>query len=120
MGSRRQFLALAGSAAVVGLAGCAEHEAEFLVTDVQSTAMERDIRYRLSIENSGPSREEGTLELTLTYDTDGESETWSKTDDLSLARGSSVQEEYWFEDVLTDGRELADFDLDTDINQNDD
>lgn len=124
MPDRRRFLLLVGTTASVGFAGCADHEAEFLVTDMQRVHRSgddrfeypEDILYRVSIENTGPEREEGRLELTLVHDPDGgERETWSKTDDISLSRGTSVQKEYIFEDVFEDGNDIEDYSLDAEI-----
>ena len=123
---RRRFLVLAGVTAGVGLAGCAEAEAEFLVTDVQRVHRSgddrfeypEDILYRVSIENTGPEREEGRLELTLVYDpVDGDRQTWSKTDDLSVSRGTSVRRAYVFEDVFEAGNDIADYSLQAEIVQ---
>jgi len=123
---RRRFLVLAGVTAGVGLAGCADAEAEFLVTNVQRVHRSgddrfeypEDVLYWVSIENTGPEREEGRLELTLVYDpSDGGRETWSKTDDISLARGSSVRREYVFEGVFEESNDIEDYRLEAEIVQ---
>jgi len=122
---RRRLLALAG-AAVAGLAGCAEQEAEFLVTDVQRIHQAggrgydypQDVLYRVSVENTGPQREDGRLELTLVYDPeDGDRQTWSKAENVSLSRGTATRREYVFEDVYEERNDIEDYRLDAEIVQ---
>ena len=123
---RRRLLALAGGAAVLGLAGCAEQKSEFLVTQTRLVHREgdrqydypQDILYEVSIENTGPQRQEGRVEMTLVYEPgDGESRSWSKTDPISLSRGTSVQEQYVFEDVFDLDRDTDDYRLEAEIVQ---
>jgi len=126
MPTRRQALAL-GCGAFVALAGCADEEtAEFVVTNVQPIHRAgddrfdypEDILYRVSIENTGPNRQEGRVEMTLTYDPeDGEGETWSKTDDISLGRGRAVRQEYVFENVYVEDRDIDDYTFEAEIVQ---
>lgn len=123
---RRRLLALAGGAAVLGLAGCAEQESEFLVTQTRLVHREgdrdydypQDVLYEVSIENTGPQRQEGRIEITLFYEPEsGERESWSKTDSISLSRGTSVQEQYVFENVFDLNRDIEDYRLDAEIVQ---
>lgn len=120
---RRHVLALAVGG---GLAACVEAEAEFLVTktlQIHRRGDDRfdypeDILYRVSIENTGPNREEGRVEMTLIYDPEnGERETWSKTDEISYGRGRAGREEYVFENVYEEGRDLDDYTLEAEIVQ---
>jgi len=124
--SRRRFLAAVGTSVALGLAGCSDAEAEFLVTDIQQVHGPRydefdypeDILYRLSIENTGPNRQRGTLEMELVYDPgNGDGQSWSKADDLTLPRGTSVQKEYVFEDVFVAGRDIEAYRLDAEIRE---
>lgn len=133
MSSRRRYLALVGAISVP-LAGCSsQQEAEFLVTDVQVVHQPghrtfdypEDILYRVSVENTGPNRQSGVLELTLRYDPDdgnestaGEEMTWSRTEDISLSRGTSVEREFVFEDVYQEGHEIDAYHLDATIRSN--
>jgi hypothetical protein len=123
---RRRLLALAGGALVAGVAGCAEQEAEFLVTDTRRIHQEggrtydypEDILYRVSIENTGPNREEGRLELTLEYDPgEGAGESWSKAEDISLSRGTATRREFVFESVFEPGNDIEDYRLQAEIVQ---
>lgn len=123
---RRQLLALAGGAVLAGLAGCAEQEAEFLVTDTRRIHQPggrtydypQDILYRVSIENTGPNRQEGRVELTLFYEPDdGEGESWNKTDDISLSRGTATRREYVFEGVFQRSNDIEDYRLDAELIQ---
>lgn len=118
MATRRRVLAAVGASLAVGLAGCLEEdeEGEFLVTDAHPVPDGRNLRYHVSIENSRPSREEGTLELTLVYDPEGgERERWEKSDNVSLGRGQSVQQTYVFENVYEDTNDLDDYELEGEI-----
>lgn len=121
---RRTVLAGLSTATLAGLAGCSDAEAEFIVTNTQRVHSSGhsqfdypdDILYRVTIENTGPSREHGTLEMTLTYDPgDGQTETWDKADDISLGRGSSVRHEYVFDDVYVVGRDIDDYGFEAEI-----
>lgn len=123
---RRRLLTLAGATATAVLAGCADAEGEFLVTNTQRVHRRgddrfeypEDILYRVSIENRGPNREEGRLDLTLVHDpADGGRETWSKTDEISLSRGASVQEVYIFENVFEEGNDIEDYSLEAELVQ---
>jgi hypothetical protein len=123
---RRRLLALVGGATVLGLSGCAEQESEFLVTQTRLVHREgdreydypQDILYEVSIENTGPQRQEGRVEMTLFYEPEsGESESWSKTDRISLSRGTSVQEKYVFEDVFRLDRDTDDYRFEAEIVQ---
>jgi hypothetical protein len=123
---RRRLLALVGGAVVAGLAGCAEQEAEFLVTDVRQihqpggrkSDYPEDILYRVSVENTGPQREEGRIELRLVYDpADGERETWSKAETISLSRGTATRREYIFEDVYETDNDIENYQLEAEIVQ---
>lgn len=123
---RRRLLALASASLGFGLAGCLDHEAEFLVTRVQRVHQPgdrrfdypEDVLYQVSIENTGPEREAGRLEMTLVYDPDdGEQETWSRTDDISLGRGSSVLQEYVFENVVDSADDIEDYRLEAELVQ---
>ena len=127
MPSRRRVLAL-GGVALIGLAGCVdEEEAGFLVTNFQRVHQEglerldypEDVLYRVTLENRGPNRERGRLELTLTHDPDeGEPETWSKTDDcVSVSRGTSERRRYVFEDVYSTENDIENYELDARIDQ---
>ena len=124
MPSRRRVLALVGTAATVGLAGCGA-EAEFLVTDIQPIHRAgddrfdypEDILYRISIENTGPDRAEGTLEMTLTHDADSETQTWSKQDEVSVSRGTAARKTYVFENVFEEGNDIDNYSLDAEIVQ---
>lgn len=123
MVGRRRFLILA-TVSTVGLAGCASQEAQFLVTDIQRIHQPghdvfdypEDILYRISIENTGPSRKEGRLELTLVYEPDsGQGETWERSEQISLSRGTSVQREFVFENVYEEGNDIEAYDLEATI-----
>jgi hypothetical protein len=123
---RRRLLALAGGALVAGLAGCAEQEAEFLVTDTRRIHQvggrgydyPQDILYRVSVENTGPEREEGRLELTLVYDPgDGDGQSWSKTENISLSRGTATRRRFVFENVYDVSSDIEDYQLDAEIVQ---
>jgi len=125
---RRRLLALAGSTVALTVAGCAEQKAEFLVTDVRrihQVGSDRydypeDILYRVSIENTGPDRENGRVELTLTHDIgDDETETWSKTEDISLSRGTATRRVYVFENVYDEGNDIESYTLAAEIVQDD-
>ena len=120
---RRNVLALAVGG---GLAACVETEAEFLVTKTQRIHRRgddrfdypQDILYRVSIENTGPNREDGRLELTLVYDPEnGERKTWSKSDTLSYGRGRAGREEYVFENVFDGSRDTDNYRLEAEIVQ---
>jgi hypothetical protein len=122
---RRQLLVFAG-AAVAGLAGCAEQESEFLVTDTQLIHQEgdraydypQDFLYRVSIENTGPQRQEGRVELRLVYEpAQGEGDSWSKTDRISLSRGTGTRREYVFENVFDGSRDTDNYRLEAEIVQ---
>lgn len=120
---RRHLLALVAGG---GLAACVEAKAEFLVTKSQRIHRPgddrfdypQDILYRVSIENTGPNRQEGRVEMTLTYDPgDREGETWSKTDSISLGRGRAVRKEYVFENVYREPRRIEDYSFEASIVQ---
>lgn len=126
MVTRRRLLTLGAVAVTVGVAGCADHEAEFLVTDTQRIHQPgddrfdypKDILYRVSIENTGSSSESGRLEMTLVYDPpDGDSRSWEKSDEISLSRGTSVQQEYVFEDVFETGNDIEEYSLEAQLLQ---
>lgn len=126
MVDRRRFLVFAAGC-TLALAGCASQEAEFLVTDIQRIHQPghemfdypEDILYRVSIENTGPSRQEGTLELTLIYDPEsGTRETWEQSAEISLSRGTSVQREFVFENVYEEGNKIETYQLDATIHAN--
>ena len=127
--SRRRLLALAGGLAVAGVAGCVEQEAEFLVTDIRRIHQPGDRRYdypedilfRVSVENTGPSSEQGRIELRLVHDPgDGEPETWSRTDPISLSRGTAVRKEYVFENVFRAGNDIENYELEAEVVQDSD
>ena len=126
---RRQVLALAGAS--LGLAACVEAEGGVLVTDTQAIHRAgddrfdypEDILYRISIENRGPDHQDVQLELRLTYDPPtGEGQTWPadgpRVRELTVPRGTSVREEYVFENVFEDGRSLDSYSLDATLARN--
>lgn len=115
MPHRRQFIALAGTTLGIAAAGCVDHEPDFLVTDTRRVPRGHHLEYGVSIENEHPNRREGELTLTLVYDQNGDTETWTETDEIILGRGSSVQRTYLFENVLTDGRTPERFELETEL-----
>jgi hypothetical protein len=126
---RRQVLALAGAS--LGLAACVEAEAGVLVTDTQVIHRAgddrfdypEDILYRISIENRGPDHQEIQLELQLAYDpATGEGRTWPadgpRVKELTIPRGTSVREEFIFENVFEEGRSIDDYSLDATLARN--
>ncbi len=117
MPRRRQFLALAGTTVGIAVAGCVDHDPDFLVTDTRQIPRDNHLEYGVSIENEHPDRREGELTLTLVYDQNGETETWTQTDEVILGRGSSVQRTYLFENVLTGGRTAEAFELETELTE---
>jgi hypothetical protein len=121
---RRRVLALAGTAVTVGLAGCGA-EAKFLVTNIQPIHRPgddrfdypEDILYRVSIENTGPDRAEGTLDMTLTHDAGNETETWSKQQEVSVSRGTAALKMIVFENVFQEGNDIDNYSLEAEIVQ---
>lgn len=105
---RRQFLVAVGVITFTGSAGCLDAESEFLVTNTQQVPSGDDLQYQVTIENTGPERQTGHLDLRLTHESTQE---WEQTDEISLGRGASVRETYVFEDVLVD-REPPEFSFD--------
>lgn len=129
--SRRSYLTLTGTGFVCALAGCAETEAEFLVTDLQlihqrgqaNATYPDDVVVRVSIENTGPSAQEGTLELTLAYVPGGVEEpeqTWQKEDEVRISRGTSRTSDFVFEDAYVAGSDIfEEYEVDGEITQTD-
>jgi len=123
---RRQLLALAAGATLAGFGGCAEQDSEFLVTDTQLIHQEgdraydypQDFLYRVSIENTGPRRQEGRVMLRLVYEPErGDSQSWSKTDTVELSRGTATRRRYVFENVFDESRDVDDYRLEAEIVQ---
>lgn len=119
--SRRAVLTLAGATLSTGLAGCLgdeDEEPQFLVTNalVAGTVGESGVRVRVTIENERSQRQTGTLAVTLRYDPpEGESQQWSKTEDISVGRGSSPRYEYTFADVYDSDNDIGDYTASGDI-----
>lgn len=111
--SRRRYLGALG--AIGGLAGCIEGNAEegdFLVTntEVVGPIAPDGVRVRVTIENEKPDRQTGTLEITLEYRPDGEVvDSWQKTDELSVSRGTSPRIRYEFMGVREAGAVIPDY-----------
>jgi len=129
--SRRTYLGIAGGALSLGLAGCTDTETEFLVTNTQLIHQNGDDRFdypddiliRVAVENTRPSRQEGTLELTLRHDPgtgEDDVETWTKTDDIELAQGTTKQYHYRFQNVFETGNDLSDYTVEGTIIQESD
>lgn len=120
--SRRFWLAVTGTALAGGLAGCSDQESEFLVTKTRIIHHDGDHRFdypediliRVTVENSYDRRQEGTLELVLTYQPPGAEspeDTWTLEDDISLGQGSSMLDYYVFEDVYEPGTDIDHYHL---------
>jgi hypothetical protein len=110
--TRREFVGLVGGTVSVGVAGCNFEEGEFLVTNTRVVVQRPDsIRVRVTIENETAESRKATLDVRLSYHADGDTdsapdETWTKTDQVSVKRGSSPLLDYTFESVYREGNEI--------------
>lgn len=123
---RRRLLVLAGASAGAVPAGCVDAKTDILVTNTQRVYLRGDRRfdypddvlYLVSIENRGPQRQGGRLEMTLVHNpADGQRRTWSRTDDISLSRGTSVRRDYVFEDVVGSEHDIQEYSFEAELVQ---
>lgn len=112
---RREFLGLVGGSLGVALAGCSDEEGEFLVTNARLVIQRPEsVRVRVTIENATAESQTGTLQIRLAYHADGDTEstpdeTWTKSDDVSVKRGSSPLLDYSFESSYRDGADATNY-----------
>jgi hypothetical protein len=116
--SRRRWLGLVGATAAVGGAGCLDDDddqPEFLVTNTEVVGpVEPDgIRVRVTIENEKSERQTGTLEVTLEYPPSGES--WQRTDEVSVSRGTSPRYRSVFEGAYEEGNDIQEYTVNAEI-----
>jgi len=115
---RRRLLSLAGTALGTALAGCGgDVETEFVVSRAQIVHQNRrgmqhpeDVGVRASVENTTPTRQEGTVVVSLERTDGGEVlESWTERRDVSVSRGTSVRVFFVFESVFEPGDEIDGF-----------
>lgn len=121
---RRAVLTIGAGTLLTGGAGCLDvdedEDLELLVTNTQLIHQEgqdrfsypEDVLVRVGLENEHGSSREGTLVITLTYDpgTGAEDiEAWEITDDIQLTGITATANEYIFEDVYREGRDLDNY-----------
>lgn len=116
--SRRQFLAFAGGATAISLAGCVtDNDPEFLVTDVAFSVQESgDLNVQVTVENSHPERQQRTLEVVVRHEPgDEESREWRQTESLGLSGATEIQRHFRFENVHEPEFDMEDYDIDAQL-----
>jgi len=124
--SRRHFVGLAGLTVGVGLSGCGDVKTEFLVTNSQLIHQAGDPRFeypedigvRLTLENTSPDQQSAILVVTLAHEVGGELiDSWTKTEETVLGRGSSIREFMVFESAFEPEDTIDNYSIDASLEE---